>query len=136
MLKQLPAKAGFSLLELLIAFVIIGVIVSIAYPSYLSHIRKTRRSDAATALVAMQLAQEKYRATHSSYGDLTQISFSNTSPQGYYTLSIVDPKENSYKIVATATGDQAKDTEGSTSCATLTITVSGLTESKTPADCW
>ena len=44
-------NSGFNLIELMIVVVIIGIIASIAYPSYQSSMTKTRRSDGQAALL-------------------------------------------------------------------------------------
>ena len=64
------ASRGFTLIETLVTVGIAGVLSSIAYPSLESHVLRARRSDALVSLMQAQLAQERYRANHRSYGDL------------------------------------------------------------------
>ena len=52
--------SGFSLIELLIALVIVGILASIGYANYTDYVRDTRRSEAKSALLAMATAQEKF----------------------------------------------------------------------------
>lgn len=89
-MKKGVKKNGFSLLELIITVAIVGVLASVAYPSFMNSVQKSRRSDATTALLDLQLAQEKYRANNSAYAaDLTTLGWpSSTSREGYYTISI------------------------------------------------
>jgi len=84
-------NTGFTLIEVMIVVVIIGVIAAIALPSYQDYSKRARRSDGKAALLAVQLAQEKYRANQPSYGSLSDLSsaISSVSPRGYYDISIV-----------------------------------------------
>jgi type IV pilus assembly protein PilE len=49
-------KSGFTLIELLIALAVVGILASIAYPSYTDHVRRTRRADAQGALMGLSNA--------------------------------------------------------------------------------
>jgi type IV pilus assembly protein PilE len=88
---KIKTNTGFTLIEVMIVVVIIGVIAAIALPSYLDYTKQARRADAKTALFAVQLAEEKYRANNPSYGSLTDLSFSDPfiSPEGYYSITVV-----------------------------------------------
>ena len=94
---------GFTLIEVMIAVVIIGIIAAIAYPSYTKYMTQTRRSDAKIALTQAASVQEKYyadcmwyaktpngtRACGTAAGNAdTVLGISTTSPDGHYTLSI------------------------------------------------
>lgn len=120
--------AGFTLLELLIAVAILGILASIAIPSYQSYIRKSRRADAIVALSRIQLAEEKWRANNTTYGDMTtgsssNIGIANTSDQAYYTLSVTSPTATGY--IATATAASGTSQASDTGCTVMTVTVNG-----------
>lgn len=119
---QIKRRAhGFTLIELLIALVLVAILAAIALPSYQDSVRKSRRSDAVTALTNIQLAQEKYRANNSTYGTLAQLGLSSTSTEGYYTLTITGNSATAFTATATAGGAQASDT----ACATLVLDQDG-----------
>ena len=61
---------GFSLIETMIALVVVSVLAGLAYPSFLQLLRKARRGDAIMALLDLQQAQERWRANAPSYGTL------------------------------------------------------------------
>jgi type IV pilus assembly protein PilE len=115
--------AGFTLLELLIAVAILGILASIAIPSYQSYIRKSRRADAIVALSRIQLAEEKWRANNTTYGSLANIGVASTSDQAYYTLSIANTTGTGY--VATAAAPSGSSQASDTGCTAMTVTVNG-----------
>ena len=51
---------GFTLIELMVTVVIIGILAAIAYPSYQNYTKQTRRSDAQIALTQAANQQEKF----------------------------------------------------------------------------
>jgi len=59
---------GFTLVELMVVVAIIAIITIVAVPSYQNAMKSSRRADAKSALVAIQMAEEKYRANNPSYG--------------------------------------------------------------------
>jgi len=107
---------GFTLIETLIALGIAGVLSTIAYPSFESHLLRARRTDALASLLMAQLAQERFRANQSSYGTLADIGVRNVSPAGYYALA-ANGDAAGFEIVATATGRQVRDGD----CRTLRL---------------
>lgn len=65
-----PISTGFTLVELMIVVVIIGVLAAIAYPSYSRYIQQTRRSDAQAALTQLAADQEKFFVDCNRYADV------------------------------------------------------------------
>lgn len=60
---------GFTLIELMIAVAILGLLSSVAVPSYLSYIQKGKRAEAQGALVTFANAMEQWRLQNGSYCD-------------------------------------------------------------------
>ena len=59
--------AGFSLVELMVVVVITAILASIAVPAYNSSIRKSRRTEAKTAIMDLAAREERYFATQNQY---------------------------------------------------------------------
>ena len=131
------SQLGFTIIEALISVIIIGILTVLTVPSFMGVLRESRRTDGTSTLINMQFEQEKFRSNNTTYGTLANIWGGVTSsPNGHYTLAVSNLSATTYTLTATAQNDQANDDEGGTSCATLQIVVNGLSESKTPADCW
>ncbi len=58
---------GFSLIEMLITLAIIGILASIAYPSYRQHVIKANRTDAETKLLEILGKQQNYFGRNLTY---------------------------------------------------------------------
>lgn len=129
-------QEAFTLVELMIVVVVIGVLGAIAYPSYSGFVRKGNRSDAKNVLLrAAQNLERRYTETNSyagatiGAGAATDVWSSSTSPQSFYTLSLPTLTPSTFTLRATATGTQANDTM----CGTMELTQAGV---KTPVACW
>jgi type IV pilus assembly protein PilE len=128
---------GFTLIELVIALSIVIILTVSSMSIYSYYVRKGRRIDAVNSIMSISLAEERYRSNNTSYGTLAQVwGGVTTSSEGYYTLAISNVSATAYTITATATGDQANDKSGSTSCTPLQLQVSNGTVTKSPAVCW
>lgn len=105
--------SGITLLELMVVVAIIGIIASIAFPSYQNQIEKSRRADCQATLTAAANAMERYKtgAGQGSYAGATVGTggvFSATCPfdgnDTYYSLSLSALTANAYTILATPAG--------------------------------
>ena len=69
-------SAGITLLELLVAVAIVGVLGSIAYPSYLDYVTRTHRSTAKSMLLQVADRQEQFFGDNKQYAaDLTLLGY-------------------------------------------------------------
>lgn len=126
-------KNGFTVVEVLITMVIVVVLASIAYPSYVSLLRKAHRAEAATELASLAQAQERFYARFRTYSSVVNAPetctgkgcglqrSSSLSENDYYVLSS-NGDATSYTLTATARGLQLEDTD----CITMTIDNVGI----------
>jgi len=61
------ARAGFTLIELMITVAIVGILAAIAYPSYQDSVRKGKRAEGRTALIDFLQQQERFLTQTGSY---------------------------------------------------------------------
>jgi type IV pilus assembly protein PilE len=118
---------GFTLVELMIACVVLAIIVAIAMPSYQAQVRKSRRADARNAVLDLAGREERFLSIANSYSqtatDVGYAAFPTTVNNGYYQLTVTVPDPNqpgvtpSYIITATYFGPQVTDTD----CAQFTV---------------
>ena len=129
---------GSSLLELSMWLAAAAVLATLAYPSYLAQLQKSRRVDAMLALYQVQLAQERWRADHGSYSSAVSELGVRPPGTGYYELQITEHSAHGYTAVASAASVQAADS----SCTSLRLTLSGgqahygSTGTATSRSCW
>jgi type IV pilus assembly protein PilE len=135
--------AGFSLIELMITVVVGAILVSIAVPAYTTQIRKTRRTEARSALLDLASREERYYSVNNTYSDkVLDLGYGTATTQinglsigsGYYTVKVTvgaadpttaPPTPATYTIIATAAGLQAKDAD----CTSFRVTETGATSS-------
>lgn len=109
------SKKGFTLLELLIAMVLLAILLVIAYPSYQAHMIKVRRVDGQKALINMATSMEKTAMlTNQGYSN---ISLNTVSPEGYYQVSVVKADMDHFVLAAFPRQSQQNDK----SCGVLAI---------------
>jgi type IV pilus assembly protein PilE len=136
-------SAGFTLIELLIAVAVVGILATVALPSYQDYIRRSKRADGRALIQTAAFAQERYRLNNTSYASVTAAlsgacSTGSTpgacySQQGNYTLSITSADATSFTLTAAAaTASQLADR----GCTSLVYTKTGSTVTTTPSDCW
>lgn len=129
-------QSGFTLIEIMIVVAIIGILASIAYPSYQEYVLRGNRVEGMALLNDAAARQERYYAQNNTYADtVAKLGIPARSNNGLYTLAISDTTASTYTLTAAPGGAQVKDTK----CGTLGLNQAG-TKTKTGtaalSDCW
>ncbi|MOA43927.1 putative major pilin subunit [compost metagenome] len=122
---------------MLIAIAVIAILAGIAMPSYQDYVRQSRRIDGQTALLNLQMAQERWRANNQSYSaSLSDLGVGTSSSENHYTIAITSGSTSAGGFTATATAKSTSPQAADSSCSPLTLSQSGNQTSMTPAACW
>ncbi len=118
---------GFTLLEVMIVVVIVGVLAAIALPAYQSQVRKSNRSAAQQFMQDVALREQQIMMDQRGYVPVTDTAYFGNKPSdsnsgvglaapssttGKYTFVVTRDNTTtppSYTITATAVGSQDKD---------------------------
>lgn len=97
-------KRGFTLLEVMVAVVIVGILASIAYPSYLEAVRKTKRAEGRAALLQLMQQEERFYSQNTRYIAFTSGS-TDPDEKRFRWYSGDNPATSAYEIFASACVD-------------------------------
>jgi type IV pilus assembly protein PilE len=127
---------GFTLIELMIVVAIVGIIASVAYPSYSDFVVRSNRAEAPQELIRLANLQEQLFVDSRAYTNNLSLlvggadaNFTTESGNYIFSSQVIG---NTFTLLATAQGSQATRDED---CAVMTLTDTGA---KGPIgfDCW
>ena len=140
---------GFTLIEMMIVVMIIGILGAIAYPSYLQYVVRSNQQAARAMLYAVADREEQFFLDNKSYAaDLSTLGYgddtiyigrdgqlsSADADNLTYSLEITNSSATTWTVVATPQGVQA---ERDTLCGKLSLTSTGQREASGDGDkCW
>ncbi len=142
--RVVSRNSGFTLTELMITVAIIALLSMIAFPSFMQSVRKSKRTDAHTALTRTAGNLERFFSTNVTYTvDTTQLGLRITggsaySDNGHYIVTVAPGATgigSSYIINANASPGDIQ--MGDTGCTALTLDSLGRrTPDPMASKCW
>lgn len=145
-IPSIRTRQGFTLVELVIAMTIIAVLATLAYPSYVGHVRRGQRAAAGAVLMEASHYLQQFHSVHHRYdrtisGEGVSLPDGLTrSPSHGATLYVIRLSErhlsrSTFVLEAVPMGTMARD-----HCGVLTLSSSGQRGieggSATVEDCW
>ena len=116
---------GFTLIELMIVVVVIGILAAIAYPSYTRYLDRAAIADGRSALLAASQQMERCFTRTDTYVDCV---IRTASDEGFFNIGDQGARTaTSYTLAATAAGTRPA------TCQTMSLNQLGA---RLPVDCW
>jgi type IV pilus assembly protein PilE len=112
---QKNQESGFTLIELMIVIVVIGILATLAVPKYLSVTRKAKESEAKLMLSQIQSLQESFYREHETYAtSLDELGFEqekliSEGGKARFRVILISADSKYYLVTATSTVDFDKD---------------------------
>ena len=128
------SNRGFTLIEIMIVIAIIGIVITIGYPSLTEYMKKGRRAEIAGLLSEQAQILERHYSKNNRYTDATGLSSGND----FYTINLV-PTDQSFILTAVRRSGSSMATD---KCGDFTINNTGVrsmlnaTAGLTTKDCW
>lgn len=135
-------QTGFTLIEIMIAVAILGILLAIALPAYQDYVVKTRRTQAEACMVQYSQYMERFKSTNMRY-DKDAGGTANTLPvlncatenalNTFYSFNLSNLAARTYTVQAVPKGIQSSND----SCGTLTYTNAGVRGAAgSISECW
>jgi type IV pilus assembly protein PilE len=128
------SNRGFTLIEIMIVIAIIGIVITIGYPSLTEYVKKGRRTEVAGLLSEQAQILERFYSKNNVYTNATGLSAGND----FYTIT---PTLTDQTFLLTATR-KAGSTMASDKCGDFTLTNTGVrsmvnaVSGLATKDCW
>jgi type IV pilus assembly protein PilE len=133
-MPQQRRSQGFTLLEMLIVVAFIAILAGIAMPSYVEHVKKSRRAEAQSYMLMIAARQQQFLVDTRAFAALPPDNIasqpSNVASAYTVTMNTANGPPPTFTITATPKANQ-----NSEKCGTLTIDQTG-TKTAAITGCW
>ena len=98
---SLKQSRGFTLIEIMIVVIIIGIMASIAYPAYQDHVRRGHQAQAQGQMMELASALEEHRAKNFTYNGASLATLAPALNGNDHYNAVLNPAAQSYTITST-----------------------------------
>ena len=116
---------GFTLIELMVVVAVVGILASIAYPSYQDYVRRSNRTQAISVLMeSSQFLERNFteanRYDQNAAGTAISLPFNQSPKEGSatYGITVASASATTFSLAATPI---AGTVSASDACGTLTL---------------
>ncbi len=96
---------GFTLIELMIAVVVVSILAAIALPAYTNYVKRGKISEATTNLSGLRVSMEQYYQDNRTYqnaaGTACGVAMPTSPTVKYFSFGCTAPTSDTYTITAT-----------------------------------
>ena len=106
-------QQGFTLIELMIVVVVIGILSAVAMPAYTDYVKRGKAAEATSTLADLRIKMEQYFQDHQQYTNVSVAVLAPCSPGAgttkYFTYSCTTQTVSTYTISAAPIAGQGVD---------------------------
>jgi type IV pilus assembly protein PilE len=137
-------QLGITLIELMVVVTVVAILAGIGVPTYRQYMIRTNRTEAKTALLQLQVAQEKFYLQNNAYtANVTAappagLGLPATTDQGFYGIAVA-LGAGGQSFTATATPVVGGGQDDDSKCTAFSITNAGTRGATGPLGtdgCW
>jgi len=103
--KMMKNKKGFTLIELMVVVIIVGILAAVAIPLYTAHVDQAKASEGAALVGSVRTAERVYYSQHKTYtDDKAELGIDTTGNKYFTDYTLEDVTATTF--TATTTSDE------------------------------